>query len=51
MFFNSEIINENVKNDLITYANKFHISRTNEQGIFNIYFKYNFWVIFLCLSI
>ena len=39
MLFNSEIINENVKNDLITYANKFHISRTNEQGIFNIYFN------------
>jgi len=39
MLFNSEIINENVKNDLIAYANKFHISRTNEQGIFNIYFN------------
>jgi hypothetical protein len=39
MLFHSDIINENTKKELINYANKFPISRTNEQGIMNLYFN------------
>jgi hypothetical protein len=39
LLFNTNIIKENTKIDLIKYANKFHISTTNEQGIMNIYFN------------
>jgi len=45
LLFNSNIIQKNTKNDLICLSNKFHISRTNEQGIMNIYFNgiYKLW--------
>jgi len=39
LLFNSNIILENTKNDLIKYSNKYHFSRTNEQGIMNFYFN------------
>jgi hypothetical protein len=39
LLFNSNIIRENTKNDLICLSNKFYISKTNEQGIMNIFFN------------
>ena len=39
LLFNSDIIKESTKTDLILYMNKFPISKTNEQGIMNIYFN------------
>lgn len=39
LLFNSDIIKESTKNDLIFYMNKFPISKTNEQGIMNVYFN------------
>jgi len=39
LLFSSNLIQENTKNDLIYYSNKFHISKTNEQGIMNMYFN------------
>jgi len=45
MLFSSDIINEHTKSELILYSNKFPFSRTNEQGIMNIYFNgiYKMW--------
>jgi len=39
LLFHSDIIHDETKNDLIFYANKYPISRTNEQAIMNIYFN------------
>ena len=39
LLFHSDIIRDETKNDLIFYANKYPISRTNEQAIMNIYFN------------
>ena len=39
LLFNSDIITTSTKADLIFYTNKFPISKTNEQGIMNIYFN------------
>ena len=39
LLFNSQLIESNTKSKLIDLANKYHISRTNEQGIMNIYFN------------
>lgn len=39
LLFKTNIIHKNIKNDLICLSNKFHISKTNEQGIMNLYFN------------
>lgn len=39
MLFDTNIINNNTFNDLINMINKYPISRTNEQGIMNLYFN------------
>ena len=39
LLFHSDIICDKTKNDLIFYANKYPISRTNEQAIMNVYFN------------
>tara|TARA_Y100000389_G_scaffold76692_1_gene73434 strand:+ start:10946 stop:11770 length:825 start_codon:yes stop_codon:yes gene_type:complete len=38
LFFDTEIIKNNTKNDLIDLVEKYPISKTNEQGIMNLYF-------------
>ncbi len=38
LFFDSKIINTNTKRDLINLTEQFPISKTNEQGIMNLYF-------------
>ncbi len=40
LFFDSKIINNSTKNEIISLANKYPISTTNEQGILNLYFKF-----------
>jgi hypothetical protein len=42
MLFNTDIIQENTMNDLMILANKYPISRNNEQGIMNLYFMEQF---------
>jgi len=45
LLFHSNIIRDETKNELMFYANKYPISRTNEQAIMNIYFNgiYPLW--------
>ena len=38
MLFHTDIIQENTVDELLLLANKYPISRTNEQGIMNLYF-------------
>ena len=40
LFFDTEIIKNNTKNDLIDLVEKYPISKTNEQGIMNLYFYF-----------
>lgn len=39
LLYDTDIIEENTKNDIIELSNKYINSRTNEQGIMNIYFN------------
>jgi hypothetical protein len=39
LLFDSSVIENQTKNDLCVLANTYYISRTNEQGIMNIYFN------------
>ena len=39
LYFDTSIIDESTKKDLINLAEKFPLSTTNEQGIMNLYFK------------
>lgn len=48
LIFESNIIEENTIIDLIKLAKKYHISRTNEQGIMNLYFQNIFSQIPIC---
>ena len=38
MYFDTKIIEQNTKNEIIDLVNTYPISRTNEQGIMNLYF-------------
>ncbi len=40
LFFDSNLIEKNTKDNLIKLVEKFPISKTNEQGIMNLYFIY-----------
>ena len=39
MFYSTEFINQNTKQEIINIANAYPISLTNEQGILNLYFQ------------
>jgi len=41
LFFDTSIINEHSVSDIISLVEKFPISKTNEQGILNLYFLHN----------
>jgi hypothetical protein len=45
MLFDTALIRESTKQELIDLMNKYYISKTNEQGIMNIYFNgiHSFW--------